>query len=43
MKADKMLILTNMLEKLISEMDDLKGMLKEATQNNFEENFEEGE
>tara|TARA_R100001530_G_scaffold72750_1_gene51333 strand:+ start:338 stop:469 length:132 start_codon:yes stop_codon:yes gene_type:complete len=43
MKADKMLILTNMLEKIISEMDDLKGMLKEATQNNFEENFEEGE
>jgi len=43
MKADKMLILTNMLEKLISEVDDLKGMLKEATQNNFEENFEEGE
>ena len=33
MKADKMLILTNMLEKIISEMDDLKGMLKEATQN----------
>jgi hypothetical protein len=43
MKADKMLILTNMLEKLISEVEDLKGMLKEATQNNFEENFEEGE
>jgi len=43
MKADKMLILTNMLEKIISEVDDLKGMLKEATQNNFEENFEEGE
>jgi hypothetical protein len=43
MKADKMLILTNMLEKLISEVDDLKGMLKEATQNNFEKNFEEGE
>ena len=38
-----MLILTNMLEKLISEVEDLKGMLKEATQNNFEENFEEGE
>ena len=43
MKADKMLILTNMLEKIISEMDDLKGMLKQATQNSFEENFEEEE
>ena len=43
MKAKQMLILTNMLEKIISEVDDLKGMLKEATQNNFEENFEEGE
>jgi len=43
LRADKMLILTNMLEKIISEMDDLKGMLKEVTQKNFEENFEEEE
>ena len=43
MKAKQMLTLTNMLEKLISEVDDLKAMLKEATQNNFEKNFEEGE
>ena len=38
-----MLTLTNMLEKIISEMDDLKAMMKEVTLNNFEENFEEDE
>ena len=43
MKAKQMLILTNMLEKIISEMDDLKAMMKEVTLNNFEENFEEDE
>ena len=43
MKADQMLTLTNMLEKIISEMDDLKAMMKEVTLNNFEENFEEDE
>ena len=29
MKADKMLILTNMLAKIISDMDDLKAMVRE--------------
>jgi hypothetical protein len=29
MKADKMLILTNMLAKIISDMDDLKHMITE--------------
>ena len=38
-----MLILTNMLSKIISEMDDLKAMMKEVTLNHFEENFEEEE
>ena len=28
MKANQMLILTNMLAKIISEMDDLKAMIK---------------
>ena len=43
MKAKQMLTLTNMLEKIISEMDDLKAMMKEVTLNNIEENFEEDE
>ena len=43
MKAKQMLTLTNMLEKLISEVDDLKAMLKESTLKDFEDNFEEGE
>ena len=43
MKAKDMLILTNMLSKIISEMDDLKAMLKEVAQKNFEQNFEEEE
>ncbi len=43
MKAKEMLTLTIMLEKIISEMDDLKAMMKEVTLNNFEENFEEDE
>ena len=43
MKANQMLILTNMLAKIISEMDDLKAMMREVTFNNFEENFEEEE
>ena len=43
MKAKQMLTLTNMLEKIISEMDDLKAMMKEVTLNNFEENFKEEE
>jgi len=43
MKASQMLVLTNMLAKIISEMDDLKAMLRESTLNDFEENFEEEE
>ena len=43
MKASNMLILVNMLSKIISEMDDLKAMLKEVAQKNFEDNFEEDE
>ena len=43
MKANQMLILTNMLAKIISEMDDLKAMMREVTFNEFEENFEEEE
>ena len=38
-----MLVLTNMLAKIISEMDDLKAMMREVTFSNFEENFEEEE
>ncbi len=43
MKANQMLVLTNMLAKIISEMDDLKAMMRDVTFNNFEENFEEEE
>ena len=43
MKASNMLILVNMLSKIISEVDDLKAMLKEAVANDFRNNFEEEE
>ena len=43
MRAADMLVLTNMLAKIISEVDDLKAMLKESTLEEFEENFEEDE
>jgi len=43
LKAPQMLILTNMLAKIISEMDDIKAMLKESTLKEYEENFEEEE
>ena len=33
----------NNLAKIISEMDDLKAMMREVTLDNFEENFEEDE
>ena len=33
MKADKMLILTNMLAKIMSDMDDLKQMIKDMKMN----------
>jgi hypothetical protein len=40
MKASNMLILVNMLSKIISEVDDLKAMLKQAVNETFEENYE---
>ena len=40
MRAADMLVLTNMLAKIISEVDDLKAMLKELQYNNFRENYE---
>ena len=43
MRAADMLVLVNMLSKIISEMDDLKAILKEVAQKNFEDNFEEDE
>ena len=43
MRAADMLVLTNMLAKIISEVDDLKAMIKEAVANDFRNNFEEEE
>ena len=43
MRAADMLVLVNMLNKIISQMDDLKAMIKEVAQKNFEDNFEEEE
>ena len=43
MRAADMLVLTNMLAKIISEVDDLTAMLKEAVANDFRKNFEEEE
>jgi regulator of replication initiation timing len=40
MKAQQMLVLTNMLAKIMSEVDDLKAMIKEQVNENFKENFE---
>ena len=39
MKAREMLILTNMLAKIISEVDDLKAMIREQVNESFKENF----
>ena len=36
MKANQMLVLTNMLAKIISELDDVKAMIKERTYEDFE-------
>ena len=36
MKANQMLVLTNMLAKIISELDDVKARLKKST---FEESY----
>ena len=40
MKANQMLVLTNMLAKIISELDDVKAMIKEST---FEESYRDEE
>ena len=34
-----MLVLTNMISKILSEVDDLKAMLKELQYNNFKDNY----
>ena len=39
MKAREMLILTNMLAKIISEVDDLKAMIRQAVNDDFKENY----
>tara|TARA_R110002020_G_scaffold52551_4_gene147539 strand:- start:1474 stop:1611 length:138 start_codon:yes stop_codon:yes gene_type:complete len=43
MKAREMLVLTNMLAKIISEVDDLKRMIRQSVNLEFIENYEEGE
>ncbi len=43
MKAREMLVLTNMLAKIISEVDDLKRMISKAVADDFIENYTEGE
>jgi hypothetical protein len=40
MKAHQMLVLTNMLSKLLSDVDDLKAMIKEQVNESFKENYE---
>ncbi len=40
MKAKDMLVLTNMLSKIISEVDDLKAMIRESVNKSFEEYYE---
>ena len=40
MKAQQMLVLTNMLAKIISDMDDLKAMIKEVVYDEFRNNYE---
>ena len=40
MKAQQMLVLTNMLAKIISDMDDLKAMIKEVVNDEFRNNYE---
>ena len=39
MKASQMLILTNMLAKLISEVDDLKAMIRNSVNESFLDNY----
>jgi hypothetical protein len=38
-KASQMLILTNMLAKLISEVDDLKAMIRNSVNESFLDNY----
>jgi molybdenum-dependent DNA-binding transcriptional regulator ModE len=40
MKAKQMLVLTDMLSRLISEVDDLKAMIRQAVNDDFKENYE---
>jgi molybdenum-dependent DNA-binding transcriptional regulator ModE len=35
-----MLVLTDMLSRLISEVDDLKAMIRQAVNDDFKENYE---
>ena len=35
MKSNQMLVLTNMLAKIISELDDVKAMIKDSTYEDF--------
>jgi len=42
-KANQMLIITNMLAQIISEVDDLKAMIKQQSIDSFKENYKEGE
>ena len=37
MKASQMLVLTNMLAKIISDVDDLKGIVKDLQEMEFQE------
>ena len=40
MKAKDMLVLTEMLSKIISEVDDLKAMIKQSVNKTFEDYYE---
>ena len=40
MKAKQMLVLTDMLSRLISEVDDLKAMIRQAVNDDFRDNYE---
>ena len=40
MKAKDMLILTNMLSKIIAEVDDLKAMIRRTVIEEFRDNYE---
>jgi hypothetical protein len=40
MKAKDMMVLTNMLNTILSEVDDLKAMIKEVVNDEFRDNYE---